>query len=93
MSSIAIGAIATGDYPSVTQPSSPDNPSFLIPLRVSATNGTTASVGEVINITIPAGTKRSHFNDIIIQAIITWAATHTITVEEKDVFFQSFDNG
>lgn len=66
---------------------------YLLDLGYSASSGG-PSFGEHIGIFIPNGTNRSHFNDIIIQAIINQVqSVHSVTLQGRDIFFQSFDNG
>lgn len=72
----------------------PGNPPiFAIMVRVTASDGPN-SAGITLDVRIPAGTNRSHFNDIIFQAVVDWVnSQHGWTVDPRNVFLQSFDNG
>jgi len=74
---------------------SADLPAFtyVINVRVSASDGVTIRQGDPLTVSIPHDTKRSQFNDLIIQAAIDLMATHGLVVDSRDIFFQPFDNG
>lgn len=82
------GSTVLGDGGTVGNP-----PTYILSVHVTASDGPT-SRGTLLDIRIPAGINRSHFNDIIFQAVIDWTNSQTgWTVDPRNVYLQTFDNG
>lgn len=66
---------------------------YAITMRVTARDET-QSFGGNVDIMIPAGTRRSHFNDLISDAIVAFVnGGRNWTLDPHNLFFQPFDNG
>jgi hypothetical protein len=67
---------------------------FRVPFAVSATDGPLNGSGTV-EVLIPFGTRRSHFNEIIADAIVAFVnAQHSgWSLDAANLYFQPFDNG
>jgi len=68
-------------------------PTYAVFVRVTASDGPShAGIG--LDIRIPAGTNRSHFNDLIFQAVEDWVNTqNSWVIDPRNIYLQPFDNG
>jgi len=68
-------------------------PEYVLSIRVTASDGPLLA-GTTLDVRIAAGTNKSHFNDQIFTAIISWVNSQNgWSIDGKNVFLQSFDNG
>jgi hypothetical protein len=68
-------------------------PTYHLQMSVIASDGPLLA-SQSIDLRIPAGTHRAQFNKLIADAAKTYVDSQNgWTIDPKDIYFQSFDNG